>query len=73
MEIRPHTRGGGWTMRTVTLAWNTEIPDAQMVKALQGMFTTLRGKPVVMTVGKGVAVNGLPLGHIYVETPTNPV
>ena len=58
-------------MRNVNLAWNTDVPDAQIIKALKDMFTQLRGKPVVMTIGQGVAVNGLPQGHIYVETPNS--
>lgn len=55
-------------MRRVSLAWNIELDERQVINAIQAMFTALRGKPVVMTVGKGLHINGLPEGNIYVET-----
>lgn len=54
-------------MRRVNLAWNTEIPDQTIINAIQAMFTALRGKPVTLTVGKGLHINGLPEGNIYID------
>lgn len=54
-------------MRRVNIAWTTEIPDQQIIEAINQMFTRLRGKPVTMLVGQGQHINGLPEGNIYVE------